>query len=136
EAAHMLGRFFALHGHVQSGTGQGRKLVVPTLNLKTEQELLPKKGVYVTRTTIAGETFPSVTNVGMRPTFNGANVTVESNLFGFGREVTSGEMEVEFLARLRDERKFAGIEALREQVLKDIEQAKGFHGTHQRSRKP
>lgn len=127
KAAHMLGKPFALHGQVQSGTGQGRKLVVPTLNLKTEQELLPKQGVYVTRTTIAGETFPSVTNVGMRPTFNGAHVTVESNLFGFDREVNSGEMEVEFLARLRDEKKFAGIEALREQVLKDMERAKELH---------
>ncbi len=127
EAAHLLGRPFALGGQVQSGTGQGRKLVVPTLNLKTEQELLPKSGVYVTRTTVGGESFPSVTNVGMRPTFNGGHVTVESNLFGFDRDVTSGEMEVQFLARLRDEQKFSGVEALREQVLKDIEKAKEFH---------
>ena len=91
EAAQLLGRPFALGGQIQSGTGQGRKLVVPTLNLKTEQELLPKSGVYVTRTTVGGESFPSVTNVGMRPTFNGGHVTVESNLFGFDRDVTSGE---------------------------------------------
>ena len=56
-----------------------------------------------------------------------AHVTVESNLFGFDREVTSGEMEVQFLSRLRDEQKFSGVEALREQVLKDIEKAKEFH---------
>lgn len=129
DAAHLLGRPFALRGNVQSGTGQGRKLVVPTLNLKTEQELLPKRGVYVTRTVVGGEAFPSVTNVGMRPTFNGASVTVESNLFGFNREITSGEMEVQFLARLRDEQKFSGVDALREQVLKDIERAKEFHNT-------
>ncbi|HWF39503.1 MAG TPA: bifunctional riboflavin kinase/FAD synthetase [Candidatus Acidoferrales bacterium] len=130
DAAHLLGRPFTLSGQVQRGTGQGRKLVVPTLNLKTEQELLPKRGVYVTRTIVGGESFPSVTNVGMRPTFNGAHVTVESNLFGFDLEVTSGEMEVQFLARLRDEQKFSGVEALREQVLRDIEKAKEFHREH------
>jgi riboflavin kinase/FMN adenylyltransferase len=130
DAARLLGRAFSLGGNVQTGTGQGRKLVVPTLNLKTEQELLPKRGVYVTRTIVDGEAFPSVTNLGMRPTFNGAHVTVESNLFGFDREVTSGKMEVQFLERLRDEQKFGGVEALREQVLKDIERAKEFHQEH------
>jgi riboflavin kinase/FMN adenylyltransferase len=54
---------------------------------------------------------------------------VESNLFDFNREVSSGEMEVQFLARLRDEQKFSGVDALREQVLKDIEKAKEFHKT-------
>lgn len=130
DAARLLGRPFTLSGLVQSGTGQGRKLVVPTLNLKTEQELLPKRGVYVTRTIVGGESFRSVTNVGMRPTFNGAHVAVESNLFGFDQEVSSGRMEVEFLSRLRDEQKFSRVDALREQVLKDIEKAKEFHRQH------
>jgi riboflavin kinase/FMN adenylyltransferase len=131
DAARLLGHPFALEGTIQTGTGQGRKLVVPTLNLKTDQELLPKRGVYITEVRLGDETFPAVTNVGIRPTFNGANVTVESNLFDFNRELTSGTMEVRFLERLRDEQKFAGIDALRDQVLKDIEKAKEFHRARQ-----
>jgi riboflavin kinase/FMN adenylyltransferase len=129
EANRLLGHPFALTGVIQTGTGQGRKLVVPTLNLKTDQGLLPKRGVYVTDVRIGTETFPAVTNVGYRPTFNGANVTVESHLFGFDRDLTAGDMEVYFLSRLRDEQKFPGIGALREQVLHDIEKAKEFHRT-------
>jgi riboflavin kinase/FMN adenylyltransferase len=116
---------------IQTGTGQGRKVVVPTLNLKTEQELLPKRGVYITEVCIGAETFPAVTNVGVRPTFDGANVTVESHLLGFNRDLTSGDMEVRFLSRLRDEQKFPGIDALREQVLRDIGKAQEFHRTRQ-----
>ncbi len=132
DAAHLLGRPFALAGHIQPGTGQGRKLVVPTLNLKTEQEMLPKTGVYVTQTRIGEHGFPSVTNVGVRPTFNGAQVTIESHLFDFDQEMTSGQMEVLFLVRLRDERKFTGHGPLREQVLRDIERAKEFHRIRQK----
>ena len=132
DAAHLLGRPFALSGHIQPGTGQGRKLVVPTLNLHTEQEMLPKTGVYVTQARVGSNLFPSVTNVGMRPTFNGLRLTIESHLFDFDQLWSSGEMEVLFLARLRDEKKFAGPDTLRAQVLKDIDQAKEFHRTHQR----
>jgi riboflavin kinase/FMN adenylyltransferase len=131
DAAKLLGHPFALEGAIQTGTGQGRELVVPTLNLKTKQELLPKRGVYITEVRLGNETFPAVTNVGFRPTFNGANVSVESHLFGFDRELTAGAMEVRFLSRLRDEQKFPGIDALREQVMKDIEKAKDFHRVRQ-----
>jgi riboflavin kinase / FMN adenylyltransferase len=126
-AERLLGRPFSLAGEIQPGTGQGRKLVVPTLNLKTEQELRPKIGVYATETVVEGNAYRSVTNVGIRPTFNGAGVTVESHLFDFSKNLTAGLMEVRFLARIRDERKFSGPEALREQILKDIEEAKVFH---------
>lgn len=132
EAACLLGRPFTLKGKVQSGTGQGRKLVVPTLNLKTEQEMLPKTGVYVTRTILGNSVFLSVTNVGLRPTFNGAHLTIESYLFDFDKELTSGEMAVQFLARLRDEQKFSGPGPLREQILKDITKAKEFHRADQK----
>jgi riboflavin kinase/FMN adenylyltransferase len=126
-AAKLLGRQFALAGEIQTGTGQGRKLVVPTLNLKTEQEMLPKRGVYVTQTRTDTGVYPSVTNVGLRPTFNGANLAIESHLFGFAENLTSGKVEVRFLAWLRDEQKFADVAALREQVLRDIARAKQYH---------
>jgi riboflavin kinase/FMN adenylyltransferase len=126
EAAPLLGRPFALAGEIRPGTGQGRKLVVPTLNLATEQECLPKLGVYVTETVVEGMRYRSATNVGVRPTFDGARVSVESHLFDFSNNLTAGPMEVRFLKRLRDERKFAGPAELREQVLKDIAQAKEY----------
>lgn len=124
DARRMLGRPFALVGEIRPGTGQGRKLVVPTLNLTTEQETLPKTGVYVTETVLAGGTYRAVTNVGVRPTFDGKRLAIESHLFDFAEALTSGLMKVRFLQRLRDEQKFSGPEALREQVLKDIERAK------------
>jgi riboflavin kinase/FMN adenylyltransferase len=124
DARRMLGRPFALVGEIQTGTGQGRKLVVPTLNLVTEQETLPKTGVYVTETVLSGGTYRSVTNVGVRPTFDGKRLAIESHLFDFAESLTAGPMKVRFLLRLRDEQKFSGPEALREQVLKDIVRAK------------
>jgi len=120
----LLGRPFSLKGEIRPGTGKGRELVVPTLNLVTEQETLPKIGVYATATVIGPKIYWSVTNVGVRPTFNGQRLAIESHLFDFAEQLTSGKMEVIFLKRLRDEQKFSSPEALREQVLKDIEQAR------------
>src|ERR1700735_5060775 len=126
----LLGRPFSLKGEIRPGTGKGRELVVPTLNLVTEQETLPKIGVYATATAIGPKIYWSVTNVGVRPTFNGQRLAIESHLFDFAEQLTSGKMEVIFLKRLRDEQKFSGPEALREQVLKDIEQARSVVTTN------
>jgi riboflavin kinase/FMN adenylyltransferase len=100
--------------------------VVPTLNLSTQQQLLPKLGVYATEVSVAGADYRAATNVGMRPTFNGAHVTVESYLLDFDQTLTSGPMTVRFLARLRDEMKFSGPQALRQQILADIDRVKKF----------
>jgi riboflavin kinase/FMN adenylyltransferase len=70
--------------------------------------------------------YPSVTNVGTRPTFNGAGVTVESHLFGFNENLAGGPMEIRFHARIRDEQKFSGVDALRAQIARDIETARKF----------
>jgi riboflavin kinase / FMN adenylyltransferase len=124
EARKMLGRPFALAGEIRSGTGMGRKLVVPTLNLATEQEILPKNGVYATEVESGGQTYQAVTNVGVRPTFDGQKLAIESHLFDFSGTVTAGALTVKFLTRLRDEHKFSGSDALRTQILQDIERAK------------
>lgn len=129
EAARMLGRPFALEGEIRTGSGLGRKLVVPTLNLITGQELLPKLGVYATETTVAGADYRSVTNVGMRPTFDGAKLAIETHLFGFSENLTSGPMAIRFHAWIRDEQKFAGPEELKQQILRDIETAKQYFQT-------
>jgi riboflavin kinase/FMN adenylyltransferase len=126
DASRLLGRPFALAGEIKTGTGQGRKLVVPTLNLATEQECLPKNGVYATETTIEGKKYRSATNIGVRPTFDGQRLAIESHLFDFSENLTSGAMEVRFWKRLRDEKKFSGPEALREQVLRDISEAQAY----------
>ncbi len=99
---------------------------MPTLNLATQIELLPQPGVYVTQTRCAGKTYGSATNVGVRPTFNGQGLTVESHLFDFSEELKSGGLEVLFRRRLRDERKFSGPEELKLQVLKDLKWARDF----------
>jgi phosphoribosyl 1,2-cyclic phosphate phosphodiesterase len=127
-AACLLGRPFALTGEVVSGTGTGRRFTFPTLNLAPEQELLPAKGVYITRTLLEGETEsrPSVTNVGNRPTFNGAFLSVETHLLDYSAEITPKRIEVQFWKRLREEKKFAGPEDLRAQIAKDIESTRRF----------
>jgi riboflavin kinase / FMN adenylyltransferase len=127
-SACLLGRPFALTGEVVSGTGTGRRFTFPTLNLTPEQELLPAKGVYITRTLLEGETEsrPSVTNVGNRPTFNGAALSVETHLLDYSAEITAKRIEVQFWKRLREEKKFAGPEDLRAQIAKDIERTRHF----------
>jgi riboflavin kinase / FMN adenylyltransferase len=126
EAARMLGRRYALEGEIRPGTGMGRKFVVPTLNLHTEQELLPKLGVYATEVSVNGGNYRAATNVGTRPTFDGAHVTIESHLLDFSGDLLAGPMTVRFLARLRDEMKFTGPEALRQQIFSDIEQVRRY----------
>jgi riboflavin kinase/FMN adenylyltransferase len=127
-AARLLGRPFVLTGEIVSGTGTGRRFTFPTLNLKPEQELLPGRGVYITRTLLEGETKSrrSVTNVGMRPTFNGASLSIETHLLDFSGDVTAKRMEVRFWKRLREEKKFTGPEELRAQIARDIARGHRF----------
>ncbi len=120
EASKLLGHAFALTGSIQPGAGRGSKIVFPTLNLAAEQELLPARGVYATESVVGGQKFRSVTNVGVRPTFDGTGLSIESHLFDFSAAVTTGRMEVRFWKRLREERKFDGAEALKAQIGLDI----------------
>jgi len=127
-AARLLGRAFALTGEVVTGTGTGRKFTFPTLNLKPEQELLPARGVYITRTVLDGEasSHRSVTNVGMRPTFNGSGLSVETHLLDYSGNFSPERIEVRFWKKLRDERKFSGAEELKAQIAKDIAAANAY----------
>jgi riboflavin kinase/FMN adenylyltransferase len=125
-AARMLGRPFALTGKILRGTGRGSSLVFPTLNLAPEQELLPKPGVYATETIVGARLYRSATNVGIRPTFDGGALSVESHLFDFSEDLVSGRIEVRFWERLRDERKFSGPQELRRQIAADLDQTREF----------
>jgi phosphoribosyl 1,2-cyclic phosphate phosphodiesterase len=135
-AARLLGRPFVLTGEVVSGTGTGQRFTFPTLNLVSEQELLPARGVYITRTLLEGETKSrrSVTNVGMRPTFNGSALTVETHLLDYSGEVQAKRIEVRFWKHLREEKKFSGPEELRGQISKDIASAGRFFSRLRRYR--
>jgi riboflavin kinase/FMN adenylyltransferase len=135
-AGRWLGRPFRLEGKIRPGTGQGRRLVVPTLNLETQQELLPRTGVYATETCAGGKLYRSATNVGYRPTFDGKRLTIECHLFGFSQELEAGPIAVQFWTRLRDEKKFDGPGALKTQVLRDLERARQFFRRVDRYRIP
>jgi phosphoribosyl 1,2-cyclic phosphate phosphodiesterase len=128
-AARLLGRPFILSGRVIPGTGTGRRFTFPTLNLAPDQELLPARGVYITRTQLPGEsgTRSSVTNIGIRPTFDGSSLTVETHILDPLDNVPSPEhIEVQFWHRLREEKKFASPDELRAQIALDIACAHHF----------
>jgi riboflavin kinase/FMN adenylyltransferase len=126
---HLLGRPFSILSTPGRGRGYGSKYtVVPTINLSRYEELLPKDGVYITRTRVAKECFDSVTNIGNRPTFGTDSFAVESHLLNFHPlELTpESEVEIHFLQRLRDEIKFPSVEALREQIACDVRKARRY----------
>lgn len=126
KTARLLGRPFALRGPIAQGHGIGRKLTVPTLNLQHYEELLPANGVYVTCTQIGERRFPSLTNVGVRPTFaNSGGISVETFLLDF-EEMEIEEMEIRFLLRLRNEQKFDSPAALKQQILHDVERGRRY----------
>jgi phosphoribosyl 1,2-cyclic phosphate phosphodiesterase len=135
-AARLLGRPFSLTGEVVSGTGTGRRFTFPTLNLVPEQELLPARGVYITRTVLDGEasSHRSVTNVGVRPTFHGTGLIVETHLLDYSGNFAPKRMEIKFWKKLRDERKFNAPEELKEQIAKDIRTANKYFARLRRVR--
>ena len=124
-ARHLLGRPFAILSTPGRGRGYGSKYTVPTINLSRYEELIPKDGVYITRTRVGGECFDSVTNVGNRPTFGTESFAIETHLLNFHpiELAPDTETEIYFLDRLRDEIKFPSIEALKEQIGKDVKKA-------------
>jgi riboflavin kinase / FMN adenylyltransferase len=124
----LLARPFSILSTPGRGRGYGSKYTVPTINLSGYEEVVPKDGVYVTRTRVGEECFDSVTNVGNRPTFGAESFAIESHLLNFHPLELSAETEVEihFLQRLRDEIKFPSVEALREQIGKDVRKAQRY----------
>jgi riboflavin kinase/FMN adenylyltransferase len=133
-ACRLLGRAYALEGEVVSGHGIGSRKTVPTLNLSTSAEVLPAKGVYVTRTADLDtqRRWRSVTNVGYRPTFDGQELTVETYVLESLSEPSPTRIRVEFLRRLREERRFESPEALKQQILRDVARAESFFRRSQR----
>ena len=127
-AGRLLGRPYTLEGEVVAGQGIGSKQTVPTLNLAATAEVMPARGVYVTRTTDAagGRRWISVTNIGTRPTFGGDSVTVETFLLDPLEGGSPRAIRVEFLRRLREERRFEDAAALKAQILRDVARAQAY----------
>ena len=123
-AARMLGRPYPLPGRVVRGAGRGRGLGFPTANLEVEAgRAVPGDGIYATWALVEGRRFPAATSVGVRPTFGGGARAVEAHLLDFHGELYGTTVTLEFVARLREERRFESPQALAAQMERDVAQA-------------
>ena len=127
-ARFLLARPFSIRSTPGRGRGYGTKYTVPTINLSRYEELSPKDGVYITRTRVGEECFDSVTNIGNRPTFGEDSFAIETHLLDFHPLELTADTQVElfFLSRLRDEIKFNSVDALRQQIGRDIRKARRY----------
>jgi riboflavin kinase/FMN adenylyltransferase len=126
-ARRLLARPYALKGIIVHGSGIGTKLQIPTANLQTANELIPRRGVYVALFTVDGCRHRGVTNIGFRPTVAEASVlSIETHLFDFNQDIYGKEATLELLMRLRDERRFSGRAELIERIRRDKENARRY----------
>jgi riboflavin kinase / FMN adenylyltransferase len=127
-ARHLLGRVFSIDSTPGRGRGYGTKYTVPTVNLARYDDLVPSFGVYVTEILVNGESFQSVSNVGNRPTFGADSFAIETYILNFHPIDLSSDtpLRLSFLHRLRGEIKFPSVEALKEQIGKDVMRAQRY----------
>lgn len=125
EAQPLLGRHFQVEGAVIKGSRRGGPLIgVPTANLEITDELVPLPGVYAVRAEHDGVSYPGVANVGHNPTFNQQALSVEVHLFDFSGDLYGKRLGVSFVSRLRGEIRFSGVEELKQQIHRDIEEGR------------
>ena len=135
KANELLGRTYYLRGHVEKGFQRGRTIGVPTANVHPDVEFVPRKGVYFTYTKIGGHMHPSITNIGINPTFHEdkkSPIKIESHIFDFDAQLYGVEVEVLLMHFERDERKFNGIEELKTQIMNDIQAARRYFDEHKK----
>jgi riboflavin kinase/FMN adenylyltransferase len=126
-ARRMLGRPYGVEGVIIRGNRRGHTIGFPTANLKPRNRVVPKFGVYATSTLVGGAWRRSITNIGVRPTFETkAEPSIESYIFDFDGDLYGDVLRVRFLYRIRDERKFNGIDELKEQIQKDTRRALNY----------
>ncbi len=123
-ATRYLGRPYAIGGEVVTGARRGRALGFPTANVKTERPLLVPAGVYACHALLDGTRHPAVVNVGVRPTFGEERLTVEAYLLDFSGDLYGRRLALEWVGRLREERRFSSVDALRAQIAADVESAR------------
>ena len=124
EAGALLGHQFCIDGVVVEGKRRGHEIGFPTANLLTENELIPPNGVYATTVTLDGIVHPSISNIGVRPTFGDSTATtIEAHVLGYSGDLYGRQVRLGFVQRLRDERKFEDVDALRAQIDADRRRA-------------
>jgi riboflavin kinase/FMN adenylyltransferase len=127
QAAAWLGRGYTVTGEVIHGEKRGRSIGIPTANVSVwSEKVIPANGVYGGWATVGGERYMAMTNIGVRPTFDGQGVTVEAHLLDFNRDIYGQTMTVSFETRLREEKRFNGIEQLIAQIYADIDAGRAF----------
>lgn len=124
EAGSLLGHHYFIDGTVVRGDGRGRTLGFPTANLETANELVPPRGIYTTIATVDEVHHPSVTSIGIRPTFGDGPLTIETHLLDGPRDLYGATLRLSFVSRLRDERRFDDVEALKAAITADCAQAR------------
>lgn len=125
-AAALLGRRFELRGTIVHGAARGAGLGFPTANLAPDKDLMPARGVYACIAWLDRAPYAALTNVGVKPTFGTEALTIEAFLLDFHGDAYGHSMKLEFVARLRDEKRFPGVEALKAQIAADVEQGKAL----------
>jgi len=129
EAARLFGRPYLLRGEVVEGDKRGRTIGFPTANvLPDERALMPGRGVYAGHAWVGSERYGACTNVGTAPTFDRRDSRVEAYLLGYGGDLYGKVVDVTFEERLRPEKRFSGVGELKEQIVRDVEEARNFLG--------
>lgn len=124
KAARFLGYNYYIEGEVTEGEKRGRQIGYPTANLDTDWEMLPKTGVYATRACIDDRKLDSITNIGYRPTFGSSRLLIETHIFDFNSDIYRKRLRIEFVERIRDEKRFESVDALVAGIRLDVEKVK------------
>lgn len=129
-AASLLGKPYRIWGRVVHGKKLGRIIGFPTANIRLQRQVNPIKGVYAVKVRLkSGELFSGVANIGQRPTVNGVKQLLEVHIFDFNQQIYGENIEVEFCRKIRDEIKFLSVDALKEQIGKDVQTASNYFST-------
>jgi riboflavin kinase/FMN adenylyltransferase len=126
KAKELLGRPYTFTGKVVYGQQLGRQLGVPTANLWLPKNKLPIAGVYIVKVEFEGKSYGGIANMGTRPTVGGQNPVLEIHLLEFSGNLYGKKISVEFLKKVRDEKKFDGLDQLKDQIFKDISSAREY----------
>ncbi|HOO97080.1 MAG TPA: bifunctional riboflavin kinase/FAD synthetase [Caldisericia bacterium] len=131
-AASMLGRNYSLSGRVVTGAGIGKTLGFPTANIDVpdENKLIPAEGVYACFVRLEGKTYQSVVSIGTRPTFHDNQRVIEAHLLDFEGNLYNMDIGIEFVDRLREQKRFDERDALKAQIGQDVKRARGILGGH------